>query len=155
VFINEVLVNEPGSDVTREFVELVNPASTAVDLSGWTLSDASSLRHTFASGTILGAGKAVVVFGGAAGIPAGLTNAVAASTGSLSLSNSGDTVTVRNAAGTTVATETFGSALTGTDGVSANQNPDASSSGTFVLHTTLFSGSPAASPGTRATGAAW
>jgi endonuclease/exonuclease/phosphatase family metal-dependent hydrolase len=150
VFINEVLINEPGSDVNAEFVELVNPAGTAVDLSGWTVSDASGLRHTFASGTTLGAGKAIAVFGGASGIPAGLTNAVAASTGTLSLSNSGDTVTVRNAAGTTVATDTFGSALTGTDGVSANRSPDASSSGTFVLHTTLTSSS--ASPGKRASG---
>jgi endonuclease/exonuclease/phosphatase family metal-dependent hydrolase len=150
VFINEVLINEPGSDVNAEFVELVNPAGTAVDLSGWTVSDASGLRHTFASGTTLGAGKAIAVFGGASGIPSGLTNAVAASTGTLSLSNSGDTVTVRNAAGTTVATDTFGSALTGTDGVSANRSPDASSSGTFVLHTTLTSSS--ASPGKRASG---
>jgi hypothetical protein len=155
VFINEVLINEPGSNVTREFVELVNPAGTAVDLSGWTVSDAAGLRHTFASGTTLGAGRAVVVFGGASGIPVGMTNAVAASSGALSLSNSGDTVTVRNAAGTTVATATFGSSLTGTDGVSANRNPDGSSSGTFVLHTTLFTGSPASSPGVRATGAAF
>jgi endonuclease/exonuclease/phosphatase family metal-dependent hydrolase len=150
VFINEALINEPGSDVNAEFVELVNPAGTAVDLSGWTVSDASGLRHTFASGTTLGAGKAIAVFGGASGIPAGLTNAVAASTGTLSLSNSSETVTVRNAAGTTVATATFGSALTGTDGVSANRSPDASSSGTFVLHTTLTSSS--ASPGKRTSG---
>jgi hypothetical protein len=80
---------------------------------------------------------------------------VAASTGTLSLSNSGDTVTVRNSAGTTVSTATLGSALTSTDGVSANRNPDASSSGTFALHTSLFTGSPAASPGTRANGTAY
>jgi hypothetical protein len=153
VFINEVLINEPGSDVNGEFVELVNPAGTAVDLSGWTISDAAGLRHTFASGTTLGAGKAIVVFGGASGIPAGLTNAVAASTGSLNLSNSSETVTVKNAQGTTVDTATFGSALTGTDGVSANRNPDASSSATFALHTTVAGTS--ASPGTRASGAAF
>jgi hypothetical protein len=150
VFINEVLINEPGSDVNAEFVELVNPAGTAVDLSGWTVSDAAGLRHTFASGTTLGVGQAVVIFGGASGIPAGLTNAVAASTGTLSLSNSSETVTVKNAAGTTVATSTFGSTLTSTDGVSANRSPDSSSSGTFVLHTTLSSSS--ASPGKRTSG---
>jgi endonuclease/exonuclease/phosphatase family metal-dependent hydrolase len=152
VFINEVLINEPGSDVNGEFVELVNPAGTAVDLSGWTISDAAGLRHTFAGGTTLGAGRAIVVFGGASGIPGGVTNAVAASTGTLSLSNSSETVTVTNAQGTTVNTATFSSALTGTDGVSANRNPDASSSATFSLHTSLGGSS---SPGTRASGAAF
>jgi hypothetical protein len=150
-----VLINEPGSDVNGEFVELINPAGTAVDLSGWTISDAAGLRHTFASGTTLEAGRAIAVFGGASGIPVGITNAVAASTGTLSLSNSSETVTVRNAAGTTVATATFGSTLTGTDGVSANRSPDGSSSGTFVLHTSLFVGSPASSPGERSTGSAF
>jgi endonuclease/exonuclease/phosphatase family metal-dependent hydrolase len=153
VFINEVLINEPGSDVNREFVELINPGGTAVDLSGWTLSDSAGLRHTFASGTALGAGRAIAVFGGASGIPVGVTNAVAASTGTLSLSNSTETVTVRNAAGVTVATATFGSALTGTDGVSANRNPDGSGSAAFSLHTAVSS--LASSPGTRAGGAAF
>ena len=154
VFINEVLINEAGSDVNREFVELVNPADTAVDLSGWTVSDAAGLRHTFAAGTTLGAGKAIVVFGGASGIPGTVTNAVAASTGSLNLSNSSETVTVKNAQGTTVNTATFSSSLTGTDGVSANRNPDASSSGTFVLHTSVVAGR-SSSPGTRSGGSAF
>ncbi|WP_240487186.1 lamin tail domain-containing protein [Hyalangium minutum] len=155
VFINEVLINEPGSDVNGEFVELVNPGSTAVSLAGWTVSDAAGLRHTFASGTSLGAGKAIVIFGGASAIPAGLTNAVAASTGSLNLSNSTETVTVKNASGTTVDTVSFSSSLTGTDGVSANRSPDASStSTTFVLHTTLVS-SRTSSPGVRASGSAF
>jgi len=150
VFINEVLVNEAGSDVTTEFVELVNSGTAAVDLSGWTLADATGLRHTFASGTSLAAGRSFVVFGGAAGIPTGMTNAVAASTGTLSLSNSGDTVYLKNTAGTAVDTATLGSALCGTDGVSANRSPDGSSTGTFVLHTTL-SGS-GSSPGKRTNG---
>jgi hypothetical protein len=154
VFINEVLVNEAGSDVNGEFVELVNPGTAAVDLSGWTVSDAVGLRHTFASGTSLAAGKALVIFGGVSGIPSGVTNAVAASTGTLSLSNGGDTVTVKNSAGTAVATATFSSSLTGTDGVSANRNPDASSSGTFALHTSVVAGT-ASSPGKRANGTAF
>ena len=44
-------------------------------------------------------GQAQLVFGGAAGIPPGLTNAVAASTGTLSLNNGGDTVRVDDAGG--------------------------------------------------------
>ncbi|HZI10434.1 MAG TPA: endonuclease, partial [Myxococcus sp.] len=79
--------------------------------------------------------------------------AVAASTGSLGLSNSGDTVTLRNASGTAVDTATLGSTLGGTDGVSANRSPDVTAGGTFVLHTTLSS--LAASPGRRASGTAF
>ncbi|HEX8824090.1 MAG TPA: lamin tail domain-containing protein [Archangium sp.] len=153
VFINEVLANEPGSDVNGEFVELVNSGGTAADLSGWTVSDSTGVRHTFASGTTLAAGGAIVVFGGALGIPAGLSNAVGASTGTLGLGNSGDTVTVKNAAGTTVNTTTYASSLASTDGVSANRSPDGSSGGTFVLHTTLSSA--ASSPGKRVSGSAF
>lgn len=153
VFINEVLVNEAGSDVTTEFVEVVNGTSAAVDVSGWTVSDAALVRHTFASGTSVAAGAALVVFGGAAGIPTGLTNAVAASTGTLGLSNSGDSVTVKNAAGTVVDTVTLGSSLVSTDGVSANRNPDASASGAWVLHTAVST--LQRSPGTRADGTAF
>jgi endonuclease/exonuclease/phosphatase family metal-dependent hydrolase len=153
VFINEVLANEPGSDVNGEFVEIVNSGGTAADLSGWTVSDSTGVRHTFASGTSLAAGAAIVVFGGATGIPAGLTNAVAASTGTLGLGNSGDTVTVKNSAGTTVNTTTYPSSLAGTDGVSMNRGPDASSGGSFVLHTTLSSA--ASSPGKRVSGSAF
>jgi endonuclease/exonuclease/phosphatase family metal-dependent hydrolase len=153
VFINEVLINEPGSSTAGEFVELLNSGSSTADLSGWTISDGTSVRHTFSSGTSLAAGKAIVVFGGSSGIPGGLTNAVAASTGSLNLGNSGDSVTVKNSSGTTVDSATFSSSLCSTDGVSANRSPDATSGATFVLHTTLSSLS--ASPGKRSSGSAF
>jgi endonuclease/exonuclease/phosphatase family metal-dependent hydrolase len=151
VFVNEILANEPGSDVTGEFIELVNSGSASVDLGGFTLSDAVSIRHTFAAGTMLGAGKALVVFGGASAIPAGLTNAVASSTASLNLSNSGDTVTLKDASGAVVNSVIYTSVLSGTDGVSMNRSPDASSVGTFVLHTSI--GASSASPGKRVSGA--
>ncbi|HEX5745114.1 MAG TPA: lamin tail domain-containing protein [Archangium sp.] len=153
VFINEILANEAGSDVNGEFVEIVNSGGTAADLSGWTLSDAAGLRHTFASGTTLAAGKAITVFGAAAGIPTGVSNAVGSTSGGLNLSNSGDTVTLKNAAGTTVDTTTYSSSLAGTDGVSMNRGPDVTSGATFVLHTTLSSAT--SSPGTRANGTAY
>ncbi|WP_164002133.1 lamin tail domain-containing protein [Pyxidicoccus caerfyrddinensis] len=153
VIVNEVMVNEPGSDVTGEFVEVVNVGTGSADLSGWTVSDAASVRHTFPSGTTLAAGGVVVVFGGSAGIPSGTPGAVVASTGTLGLSNSGDTVTLKNASGTAVDTATLSSGVSGTDGVSANRSPDASASGTFVLHTSLSS--LTASPGRRASGASF
>ena len=152
VVINEILANEPGSTTAGEFVELVNIGTAPADLSGWTLSDASAVRHTFPAGTTLAAGKAIVVFGGASGIPAGTPGAVAASTGSLSLGNSGDSVILKS--GTTVISSfTYGSALAAQDGVSMNRSPDGGTAATYVLHNTLTA--LKASPGTRASGAAW
>ncbi|MFL5351461.1 lamin tail domain-containing protein [Archangium sp.] len=152
VIINEILANEPGSATDGEFVELVNVGGTSIDISGWTVSDATSVRHTFPTGTVLGVGKAIAVFGGSTGIPAGTPNAVVASTGTLSLNNTGDTVTVKNGA-TTINAYTYASSLAAQDGVSMNRSPDASATGGFVLHTTLSSLS--ASPGERVNGNAF
>ncbi|HWO18862.1 MAG TPA: lamin tail domain-containing protein [Kofleriaceae bacterium] len=152
VIINEILANEPSSTVTAEFVELVNLGGSAADLSGWTVSDGAGVKHTFASGTSLAAGKAITVFGGAASIPGGIT-AVAASTGTLALGNSGDTVTVRNAAGTQVDGFTYSSTLSAVDGVSMNRSPDATEGAAFVLHTQLSAAGSSA--GLRASGAAF
>ncbi|HET9624503.1 MAG TPA: lamin tail domain-containing protein, partial [Kofleriaceae bacterium] len=150
VFINEVRANEPGTDVNGEFIELVNTGTADQDLSGWTLSDSSAVRHTFAAGSVLRAGKAIVVFGGAAAIPTGLGNAVAASTGTLALTNSADTVTLRSPA---AQIDTMSFATAQPDGVSLNRSPDADPTGSFVLHTTLTT--QPSSPGTRVSGAAF
>jgi hypothetical protein len=111
------------------------------------------VKHTFAAGSSIPAGKAIVVFGGAGSIPAGLTNAVAASTGTLGLGNSGDQVIVKNASGATIASYTYPSSLSGTDGVSMNRSPDTSATGGFVLHTALSS--LASSAGKRVNGTAF
>jgi hypothetical protein len=153
VILNEILANEPGSNTAGEFVEIVNIGTAPADLSGWTLSDASLVRHTFAAGTSLADGKAIVVFGGASAIPAGLVGAVAASTGTLSLANGGDTVTLKSNSAAIISSFTYTSALSGTDGVSMNRSPDGGSTASFVLHTALSSLS--SSPGTRADGAPW
>lgn len=153
VIINEILANEPGSNTAGEFVEIVNVGGTSASIGGWTISDATSVRHTFAAGTSLAPGKAIVVFAGSGSIPAGLTNAVAASTGQLSLANGGDSVILKDGGGVTKNSFTYGSSLAGTDGVSMNRSPDASATGTFVLHTTLSS--LQSSPGTRVNGTAF
>jgi hypothetical protein len=152
VKINEIMANEPGSDVNGEFVELVNVGSAAASIGGWTISDATGVRHTFAAGTSLAAGKAIVVFAGASAIPAGLSNAVASSTGALSLANGGDSVILKSGA-TTIDSFAYPSSLAGTDGVSMNRNPDASATGSFVLHTSISS--LASSPGKHANGTAF
>lgn len=153
VIINEIRANEPGSNTAGEFVELVNVGGTAANIGGWTISDGTAVRHTFAAGTTLNPGKAIVVFGGASAIPAGLSNAVAASTGGLSLNNSSDTVTVRDGAGAVKNSFAYTSALSGTDGVSMNRNPDGTAASAFVLHTSISSAQ--SSPGVRASGAPW
>lgn len=153
VVINEILANEPGSNTAGEAIELVNRGTASAALGGWTLSDGSSTRHTFAAGTSLAPGQAIVVFGAASGIPGGVTNAVASSTGSLGLSNSGDSVTLRSAGSSVVGTFTYSSALSNQDGVSMNRSPDGGGAATYVLHTSLSS--LASSPGRRASGAAW
>jgi endonuclease/exonuclease/phosphatase family metal-dependent hydrolase len=151
VIVNEILANEPGSNTAGEFVEIVNVGGASASIGGWTISDATSVRHTFAAGTTLAPGKAIVVF--AASPPAGLTNAVAASTGQLSLANGGDSVILKDGGGVTKNSFAYGSALAGTDGVSMNRSPDASASGSFVLHTTLSA--LQSSAGVRASGAAF
>jgi hypothetical protein len=152
VIINEIRANEPGSNTAGEFVELVNIGSTAANIGGWTISDSLSVRHTFASGVTLNPGKAIVVFAGASAIPSGLSNAVAASSGGLALNNDSDTVTLRDSGGATRNSFAYTSALSGTDGVSMNRNPDGTTGG-FVLHTSISSAQ--SSPGVRASGAAW
>jgi hypothetical protein len=152
VILNEILANEPGGDTGGEAIEIVNVGSASADLGGWTLSDATKTRHTFAAGTTLAPGKAIVVFASASAIPSGLTNAIAASTGGLNLANSGDTVRLKDASAVVKDSFTYGSSLAGTDGVSMNRSPDGSPGG-FVLHTAISS--LARSPGTRASGSAW
>jgi hypothetical protein len=153
VIINEILANEPGSNVAGEFVEVLNAGTGSADLGGWTLSDGTSVRHVFASGTSLPAGKAIVVFGGAKAIPPNLTNAVAASTGALGLGNGGDTVALADASSATVDTFTYPSSLSSTDGVSMNRSTDGVPETSFVLHTQMSALS--SSPGRRTDGTDW
>lgn len=153
VVINEILANEPGSNTAGEAIELLNRGTGSAAIGGWTLSDGSSTRHVFAAGTTLAPGQAIVVFGAASGIPGGLANAVASSTGALGLSNSGDTVTLRSGGSTVVGAFSYSSALSGQDGVSMNRSPDGGGVTSYVLHTSLSSLS--SSPGRRSSGAAW
>jgi hypothetical protein len=151
VIINEIMANEPGSSTAGEYVELVNVGGTAESIGGWTIRDGkgNTIRHTFAAGTMLQPGQAIVVFGAASGIPAGTPNAIASSTGSLSLNNSSDKVHLRNGS-TTVTSVSYGTSLASTDGVSMNRSPDLSPTGAMVLHTSLSTLN--GSPGRRANG---
>jgi endonuclease/exonuclease/phosphatase family metal-dependent hydrolase len=146
--LNEALVNEAGSDVSGEFVELVNLGDEAADLTGHALADGFGVRHEF-EGTIA-PGQAVVVFGSAAGIRSDVAGAVPAASGALGLSNGGDVVSLIDASGVELDAFDYDGALSGTDGVSINRASDGDPAAGLVLHTELSDAT--SSPGTRADG---
>lgn len=104
VRLNEILADPPADlegDANRdgvrdatddEFVEIMNCGSAAADLSGWSLTDGSSVRHVFSdSASVIAPGELLTVFGG--GEPVGFLGKVfTASSGGLGLANSGDVV---------------------------------------------------------------
>jgi hypothetical protein len=157
VVINEFLA-DPAADLTGdangdgvrdasedEFVELYNDTGAALDMSGWTLSDAVGVRHVFPDGTEVEAGCGIVVFGG--GTPTGnFGNCVVqtASSGLIGLNNSGDTITINDGVGD-VATYSYGSE--GGQDQALTRDPDLT--GDFVLHSTATGSAGALfSPGT-------
>lgn len=170
VYVNEYLPqpnNKPGMttpDWDQMFVELINTGTTSVDLSGWKIHDdssysgAASARHVFPAGTVLQPGKVYVVYGGASAVPVGATNAAYASGGDglrfnagTNAGSSGDSVYLVLPDGTVQDSSSYRDTYQGT---SYNRSPDGSSTGTWVLHTTLSS-TLTASPGKRASGAAF
>ncbi len=163
--INEFLADPPdgltgdaNGDGTRdssqdEFVEVMNRTVSPVDVGGFSISDADSVRFTFPAGTIIPANEAAVIFGG--GNPTGefgnarANNLVFKSV--LSLNNSGDTITMKDGANNIVETVIFGSAEGGAN-QSINRNPDGSGT-SFAPHSTIASSDGRLfSPGTRVFG---
>ncbi len=134
-----------------EFVEIVNTSLSDKDLSGWTLSDATGVRHVFPAGTTVAAGCAIVVFGG--GTPMGLFGGAEvqiASTGALGLNNDGDTVTLTDTTAVEQAVATYGA--DGGDNQSLTRDPDITGT-TWVKHTVATgSGGARFSPGTPIAG---
>lgn len=149
------LPGDANGDGTRdstddEFIELVNTGNSTLDLSGWTLSDAASVRHTFPQGTNLPTDRAIVIFGG--GSPNGdfggaLVQTAAANL--LSLNNSGDTITLKNAGGVTILEHSYGSEAG--DNQSISRDPDLT--GSFVKHSEISAAAGSLfSPGTKVDG---
>jgi len=134
-----------------EFVEIVNNDTTSLDISGWTLSDAVSVRHTFPANTVVPASCSVVVF--ASGTPTGAFGGSivqVSSTGQLGLNNGGDTITLNN--GTSDVTS-YTYAGEGGDNQSLTRDPDVTGSEPLVKHTTATgSGGALQSPGTKVDG---
>ena len=131
-----------------EFIELVNISGADLDISGWTIADGFSTRHTFPAGTVLTDQCAIVVFGG--GAPTGLfgnAEVQTASGGSLGLNNGGDTITV-NDGSLDVVTVSYGGE--GGNNQALNLDPDLTGT-SYALHTNL-SGGTLYSPGTLVDG---
>jgi len=119
-----------------EFIEFINVSGAALDISGWTISDAVQVRHTFSASTMVTNQCGVIVFGG--GTPTGtfgntVVQVANASGNSLGLNNTGDTVTLKNGA-TVIATYTYGSE--GGADESLTRNPDITGPTPLVKHTT-------------------
>jgi hypothetical protein len=119
--INEILADPPpdlegdaNGDGERdasddEFVEVVNCGAVPVDVSGWYISDGTSVRHVFpeAGSTVL-PGEFLTVFGG--GTPTGFDGTVmTASSGGLGLANSGDVLSLYDHEGSLVDIHSYGS----------------------------------------------
>ena len=132
-----------------EFVEIVNTSGADADISGWTLADGFSVRHTFPAGTIVPDGCSIVVFGG--GTPTGafgFSQVQTASGGSLGLNNGGDDVTLNNGLAD-VASVSYGSE--GGDDQSLTRDPDIG--GAFTQHSeAAAAGGALFSPGTQLDG---
>jgi hypothetical protein len=160
--INEVLYDpasgsagDANGDGTRdanedEFIEFFN-SGPELDLSGYTISDASQLRHTFPAGSIVPVNGVIVVFGG--GTPTGNFGGAivqTASEGLLNMSNSGDFMTLRDPSGNVVLTFDV-EPLSNNPNESYTRNPDLT--GEFEQHAGISEANGALfSPGTRLDG---
>ncbi|HNS20845.1 MAG TPA: lamin tail domain-containing protein [Sedimentisphaerales bacterium] len=109
--------NPPSGDQDEEYVELVNPNSYAVDLSGWRLT--GGIEHTFRPGTVLIAGGTLYVspdvrtFRGRAQSPTGGQGLFVQGNYKGHLSNSGETVELVDRAGNVVDTLVYDGASGG------------------------------------------
>lgn len=134
------------SSIEDEFIEVVNQGPMSVDISGFTINDASAIRHIFPDKTIVAPMQGVIVFGG--GLPTGDFGGSLvqiASSGRLSLNNGGDNVFLITRADTIKSLSYSGSL--GND-QSITRSPDIT--GDFVDH--LSASEQLFSPGFQANG---
>jgi hypothetical protein len=141
------------SPLDDEFIEFFN-SGLALDISGYTLSDADQIRHTFPAGTILPVNSVLVVFGG--GTPTGSFGGAivqTASEGQLNISNSGDFMTLADPSGDPVLTFDV-EPLSNNPNESYTRNPDLT--GEFEQHAGLDGADGALfSPGTKLDGSSF
>lgn len=106
VVIHAIYFDSPGSDDgsnasrNAEWVQVANPSTTGKSLGGWTLRDSASHVFAFPSYT-LAAGRSVKIHTGSG---SDTSSDLYWSSGSYIWNNTGDSATLRNAAGSTVDT---------------------------------------------------
>lgn len=98
VKVSEVYYDTIGDDNVEEYVELFNPSASAVDVSAWTLSDNGG-TYTLPLGTTIPATGFITVARNAAGFNALFGKQASVSGMTLSLSNTGDKITLKNNSG--------------------------------------------------------
>jgi hypothetical protein len=144
IIINEIfadpasgLAGDSNNDGVRsatqdEFVELFNYADLSADISGWFLSDATQLRHTFPTNTVLLPYEYIVLFSG--GNP-NIANVKwqKASTGSLNLNNTAETISLFNQNSELISQVIYGTIADHDQSIV--RAPEGS--GSFTLHSTV------------------
>ncbi|PYM16364.1 MAG: hypothetical protein DME18_01725 [Verrucomicrobia bacterium] len=154
-FYNPLHRDTPGTPdritAEDEYIELVNLAASDLDLNGWTVSDAATVRHRFFAGDTVQSSNAVVVYGGR--LLGSLPNlpvpgfAATESTNGLALNNNGDMIVVRNGSGYIVERVVYSQDMLSTNG-SLTRSPDLNSA--FVPHSSISTNY--VSPGTQPDG---
>lgn len=154
IVFNEILADPAGDSngdgnvdaAGDEFIELVNLGSSSLDISGWSLSDIITTRHTFTS-VVLNPNQAVVIFGeGPVDGEFGGAVVETSSTGFLSLNNNDDRITLRNDSNIEILSYEYG--FEAGNNQSITRSPDLT--GSFTGHTTADTDNGSAfSPGTR------
>lgn len=98
----EIAEIHPDPDGGREFIELLNPTGSSLDLGGWRLEDAVGNGYTFTDHAVGPGGRIVLWSGGAA-------DALGPATSSATIwNNGGDTVRLLDPTGTLVQSITYG-----------------------------------------------
>jgi len=130
------------NDSAGEWFEVYNPGSSAVDLNGWQIKDATG-SHTISTAVSVGPGQYKVL-----GINTNTTTNggvnVAYDYGSMGLTNSGDTISLYNKAGNAVDTVSYTSSWAITSGASLSlKDPslDNSVSSNWCVETAPWTGS--------------
>ncbi len=128
------------SSTQDEFIELFNQDGSSLDISGWKLKDAISVRHIFALNTIINPNQYLVVFGGGAPNLPGVYWKTA-STGQLSLNNTSETVSLLDASDNVIDQVVYGS-------IGGHDQSIVKNGSEWVLHSSLSNEGKLFSPGT-------
>ncbi len=113
--INSVMANQNADndgdgaiDFCDEFITITNPGNMPLDISGYMISDAATLRHIFPTTTILAPGQVLTIFNSD-------LSEVANCAGAGVWNNGGDDIIIVDALGAPVDSETYGGSQSGVE----------------------------------------